>query len=165
MSMATTITITIPPNTNTILPPSEVLGKTISDGVSISISNQSGGSIFLNSLGTSVSFSIDDVPSTIASSTNDSVELDILNNGDILFEYNEDSEIINVVLTEGAGCVVPTSVVEYGESGISCVYSCDTALPVKFRTGWRFIPGGHGGGWVPAVAVCNNLEKISSLLN
>ena len=97
--MARTITITFPANTTVILPSSANLAKAVSDGLNISIDNQTNDTISLGGSGTASSFSVDAMPATIADGISDDIELTVLGAGDIDFAFDVDEETISVTVT------------------------------------------------------------------
>ena len=94
--MATTITITIPGNTIVVLPDSETLEKLVDASLTISVDNQSGQSILLESSGSATCFTLDDLPSSIADDTEDDVVLSVVSSGSVQFAFDEDLETIVV---------------------------------------------------------------------
>lgn len=97
--MAITIEIAIPPNTTVILPASDTLSKAVSDTVTINVDNESGETISLSQGGTSTDFTVDTLPATIVSEDADDIVLGVLDAGSISFDFDVDSEQVDIELT------------------------------------------------------------------
>lgn len=93
--MAATIQISIPPNTNVVLPDSAMLTKALGSSLPIAVDNQAGETITLSNTGSATSFSVA-APASIANDVEDSIDLEVLAAGSIVFLFAPAEETITV---------------------------------------------------------------------
>lgn len=153
-----TITIAISPNTTVTLPDSDALSKLVSDVILLSVDNQSGESISLESTGVPTAFSVDTLPLSIADGISDDIELSVVGAGDIEFVFEEEEETLSVTLLEEEEeeCVVPYFLEESSNgNGIGCTYSCRSNNS-NFTAKWKFVKG----AWLAAITVCGGSKEV-----
>lgn len=93
--MALTIEIDIPPNTTVVLPDSITLQKPVGGHVAITLANETGETLSLAFADTATKFSAQ-APATIADDDEDTIDLEVLAAGSILFQFASDEETITV---------------------------------------------------------------------
>jgi len=95
--MPKTITITVPGNTTVVLPESGTLRKSLGGTVTLGIENESGQAITLAEAGSAAKFSVGTVPASIDDGESDSIELTLIDEGDVDFDDEEEQTTVSVI--------------------------------------------------------------------